>query len=76
MQKLTLDCDRLAVESFPTCSEVLEVINALGYVKLTASQMVASQADTPCAASAKPMPEDLQMSLGAAPMLVADEQLV
>jgi hypothetical protein len=22
MQKLTLDCDRLAVESFPTCNEV------------------------------------------------------
>ena len=70
------DYKRKSGRMFPTCSEVLEVINSLGYVKLTASQMIASQADNPCAASAKPMPQDLQMSLGDAPLLVAEEQLV
>ena len=39
---------------FPTCSEVLEVINSLGYVKLTAAEMGAGS--QPSIASAKPMP--------------------
>ena len=38
---------------FPTCSEVLEVINTLGYVKLTAAEMGAGS--NPSIASAKPM---------------------
>ena len=39
---------------FPTCSEVLEVINSLGYVKLTAAEM--SAGSNLSTASAKPMP--------------------
>jgi hypothetical protein len=46
---------------FPTCSEVLEVIQSLGYVKLTAGQMM-TPANGACAASAKPMPENLQLT--------------
>jgi hypothetical protein len=45
---------------FPTCSEVLEVIHSLGYVKLTSAQMTSVQATSPMAASAKPMLGDLQ----------------
>ncbi|HVT26622.1 MAG TPA: hypothetical protein VHE81_01255 [Lacipirellulaceae bacterium] len=47
---------------FPTCSEVLEVIHSLGYVKLSPSQLTVIQAENPCGTSAKPMPQDLQIS--------------
>jgi len=47
---------------FPTCSEVLEVIHSLGYVKLTSAQMTSVQATNPAAASAKPMLGDLQVT--------------
>ena len=46
---------------FPTCSEVLEVIHSLGYVKLTPAQITVVQAGNPAAVSAKPMPLDLQL---------------
>jgi hypothetical protein len=52
------DYKRKSGRMFPTCSEVLEVIQSLGYVKVAPGQ------STPvagcCAASAKPMPENLQ----------------
>ena len=47
------DYKRKSGRMFPTCSEVLEVINSLGYVKLTAAEMNAGT-HAP-AASAKPM---------------------
>jgi hypothetical protein len=43
---------------FPTCSEVLEVIRSLGYVKLTPADSMARQDATAPAVSAKPMPAD------------------
>ena len=53
------DYKRKSGRMFPTCSEVLEVIQSLGYVKLAPGQ-IAPQASSACAASAKPMPENLQ----------------
>lgn len=57
------DYKRKSGRMFPTCSEVLEVIHSLGYVKLSASQLLAGQSDDAFAASAKPMPENLQASI-------------
>src|SRR4051812_37435313 len=59
---------------FPTCSEVLEVILSLGYVKLSAAQMSAANVNNSFAASAKPMIGDLQASQSAD--LVLEGQLV
>ena len=56
------DYKRKSGRMFPTCSEVLEVINSLGYVKLSANQLAAGQTSA-AASSAKPMPEDLQASI-------------
>jgi hypothetical protein len=43
---------------FPTCSEVLEVIRSLGYVKASPAESVAgAESDTPIT-SAKPLPAD------------------
>ena len=47
---------------FPTCSEVLEVINSLGYVKLTPTSSCTSTAMS--AASAKPMPTETPVCHG------------
>jgi hypothetical protein len=47
------DYKRKSGRMFPTCSEVLEVINSLGYVKLSAAELSAGS-HAP-AASAKPM---------------------
>lgn len=55
------DYKRKSGRMFPTCSEVLEVIVSLGYVKLSANQMAAGQASSGCA-SAKPMQSDLQLT--------------
>jgi hypothetical protein len=66
------DYKRNSGRMFPTCSEVLEVIQSLGYVKLSATQIMTIQATNPVAASAKPMPLDLQVAEVAA----AVEQLV
>jgi hypothetical protein len=43
---------------FPTCSEVLEVIRSLGYVKLATAESNARLDATAPAVSAKPMPAD------------------
>jgi hypothetical protein len=54
------DYKRKSGRMFPTCSEVLEVIQSLGYMKLGPGQVALPAG---CgAASAKPMPEDLQQA--------------
>jgi hypothetical protein len=63
------DYKRKSGRMFPTCSEVLEVIHSLGYVKLSPAQMLVSEASNPFAASAKPMPGDLQSSVAGETML-------
>ena len=52
------DYKRKSGRMFPTCSEVLEVIRALGYIKLSSAEMVALPGGSHSAASAKPMPSD------------------
>jgi hypothetical protein len=52
------DYKRKSGRMFPTCSEVLEVLRGLGYVKLAAGDVSTFAADTSCSASAKPMPSD------------------
>jgi hypothetical protein len=52
------DYKRKSGRMFPTCSEVLEVLRGLGYMKLAAGEMAALATDSSCAASAKPMPSD------------------
>ena len=52
------DYKRKSGRMFPTCSEVLEVIRALGYIKLSSAEMVALPGGSHSAASAKPMPND------------------
>jgi hypothetical protein len=47
---------------FPTCSEVLEVIRALGYIKLSAAESTARLEAGSSAVSAKPMPADWSSS--------------
>lgn len=44
---------------FPTCSEVLEVLRSLGYVKLSPAELAALPEAVARATSAKPMPSDL-----------------
>jgi hypothetical protein len=61
---------------FPTCSEVLEVIHSLGYVKLTAAQMTSSQAASLQTSSAKPMPSDLQATAEIETLVAAAKELV
>jgi hypothetical protein len=60
---------------FPTCSEVLEVIHSLGYVKLTSAQMTSCQATGPLAASAKPMIGDLQATAEIETLVAAAKEL-
>jgi hypothetical protein len=60
---------------FPTCSEVLEVIHSLGYVKLTSAQMTSVQATSPLAASAKPMVGDLQATVEIETLIAAAKEL-
>ena len=60
---------------FPTCSEVLEVIHSLGYVKLTSAQMTSVQAMNPTAASAKPMLGDLQATAEIETLIAAANEL-
>jgi len=60
---------------FPTCSEVLEVIHSLGYVKLTSAQMTSVQATSPMAASAKPMLGDLQATTEIETLVAAAKEL-
>lgn len=45
------DYKRTSGRMFPTCSEVLEVLVGLGYVKCTCAESVATTTETPTAAS-------------------------
>jgi hypothetical protein len=56
------DYKRKSGRMFPTCSEVLEVINSLGYVKLSPASTCTSTAMS--AASAKPMPTETPVCHG------------
>jgi hypothetical protein len=56
------DYKRKSGRMFPTCSEVLEVLRGLGYVKLSAAEVSAMPVDDASVASAKPMPNDWQGS--------------
>src|SRR5262249_13066016 len=69
------DYKRKSGRMFPTCSEVLEVIHSLGYVKVSPSQLAAEQASHPFVASARPMPEDVQASIGDASAVEVEQQL-
>ena len=52
------DYKRKSGRMFPTCSEVLEVIRSLGYVKLSHADAIGHATGGPAAISAKPMPID------------------
>jgi hypothetical protein len=52
------DYKRKSGRMFPTCSEVLEVIRSLGYVKLSPADSIGYDSGGPTAISAKPMPSD------------------
>ena len=52
------DYKRKSGRMFPTCSEVLEVIHSLGYVKLSAAEILSVPGASLSAASAKPMPSN------------------
>jgi hypothetical protein len=69
------DYKRKSGRMFPTCSEVLEVIHSLGYVKLTSAQMAGVQAVSPLAASAKPMIGDLQATAVIETLVAAAKEL-
>jgi hypothetical protein len=70
------DYKRKSGRMFPTCSEVLEVLRGLGYVKLAAGEMAALAVDSACAASAKPMPSDWSASNDEIAEFENDTQLV
>jgi hypothetical protein len=53
------DYKRKSGRMFPTCSEVLEVLRGLGYVKLSPNELGVLTVDT-TSTSAKPMPSDWQ----------------
>jgi hypothetical protein len=59
------DYKRKSGRMFPTCSEVLEVLRGLGYVKLSANELGAFTPDA-STASAKPMPSDWPATAAAA----------
>jgi hypothetical protein len=52
------DYKRKSGRMFPTCSEVLEVIRSLGYVKLSPAESIGRADDVASTISAKPMPDD------------------
>jgi hypothetical protein len=52
------DYKRKSGRMFPTCSEVLEVIRSLGYVKVSAAESAALAVGGTGTTSAKPMPSD------------------
>jgi hypothetical protein len=70
------DYKRKSGRMFPTCSEVLEVIRSLGYVKLSPEQMTIVDASNSQAVSAKPMSSDLQFEKNLEAMIAATEQLL
>jgi hypothetical protein len=52
------DYKRKSGRMFPTCSEVLEVIRSLGYIKVSAAESAARADASSSVVSAKPMPSD------------------
>jgi hypothetical protein len=56
------DYKRKSGRMFPTCSEVLEVLRGLGYVKLSTAELSTMQIDAAPTTSAKPMPHGWQES--------------
>jgi hypothetical protein len=56
------DYKRKSGRMFPTCSEVLEVLRGLGYVKLSSAELNAMPLDCASTTSAKPMPSAWQDS--------------
>ena len=52
------DYKRRSGRMFPTCSEVLEVVRGLGYVKMLAVELESHRGTSASAVSAKPMPID------------------
>jgi hypothetical protein len=54
------DYKRKSGRMFPTCSEVLEVLRGLGYVKLSAAELNAMSVNSASTTSAKPMPHAWQ----------------
>lgn len=61
---------------FPTCSEVLEVIRSLGYVKLSPGQLTIVDTTNAQAVSAKPMTTNLEFEKNLDAMIAATEQLL
>jgi len=57
------DYKRKSGRMFPTCSEVLEVVRDLGYVKLPPAEFESFRGATQSVASAKPMPSDWPASV-------------
>jgi hypothetical protein len=70
------DYKRKSGRMFPTCSEVLEVIRSLGYVKVSPAQMTIIESSNPQAASAKPMSSDCQFEKNLDAMIQATQQLL
>jgi hypothetical protein len=70
------DYKRKSGRMFPTCSEVLEVIRSLGYVKVSPAQLTIIEASNPQTSSAKPMASDLQFEKNLDAMIEATEQLL
>jgi hypothetical protein len=70
------DYKRKSGRMFPTCSEVLEVIRSLGYVKLSPEQMTIVDASNSQAVSAKPMSSDVQFEENLEAMIAATQQLL
>lgn len=75
------DYKRRSGRMFPTCSEVLEVVRGLGYVKVTPAELEAVRGTGDSAASAKPMTGDWPESIAndgpsaaAGPALVDESQ--
>jgi len=63
------DYKRKSGRMFPTCSEVLEVIHSLGYVKLSPTGTSFTPIES--IASAKPMPGDVLGWIGSQPTAVS-----
>jgi hypothetical protein len=70
------DYKRKSGRMFPTCSEVLEVIRSLGYVKLSPGQMTIVDTTNAQAVSAKPMASDLEFEQNLDAMIAATQQLL
>jgi hypothetical protein len=66
------DYKRKSGRMFPTCSEVLEVLRGLGYIKLSATENGAMNLDIATAASAKPMSSDWASTPNTSPVSDSD----